>query len=137
LLICAGQASAAPTCATTIDELRAMLGNQAFPLIWEETTMRDGKPLVVSILEKNGALLMEFTKTSEGLWAESAGIICQAGHELEIRFAGDQARLGPAAGWPLRLALRNGGRFTLSQIGGDRLGIATTGWHGTFSPKGR
>ncbi|MDP2786305.1 MAG: hypothetical protein Q8O38_17180, partial [Sulfurimicrobium sp.] len=51
------------TCAATIGELRVMLGDQAFPLKWEEATMDDGKPLVVSILEKNGSLFLEFIKT--------------------------------------------------------------------------
>ena len=58
---------ASQTCAATISELRMMLGDQNFPLMWAETTMTDGKPLVMSIFEKNGSLLLEFIKTKEGL----------------------------------------------------------------------
>ncbi len=43
--------------------------------------MGDGKPLVVSILERNGALFLEFIKTREGLWAQSEGRICRARSE--------------------------------------------------------
>ena len=123
------------TCAATIGELKVMLGDQAFPLKWEETTMNDGKPLVVSILEKNGSLFLEFIKTSEGLWAESAGVICKAGAHLETRFTGEQIRLGPAAGWILRATLKNGGKFTLTKLGPEKLQIATSGWSGVFSPR--
>ena len=122
------------SCAATISELRVMLGDQAFPLKWEETTMDDGKPLVVSILEHDGYLFLEFIKTSEGLWAESTGVICKTGTYLETRFTGEQIRLGPAANWVLRLALRNGGKFILANIGAGQLRITTSGWSGIFSP---
>jgi hypothetical protein len=112
-----------------------MLGDQAFPLKWGETTMTDGKPLLVSILEKKGALFLEFIKTREGLWAESAGAICKTGPDLEIRFTGEQIHLGPAANWILRHALRDGGKFTLTQLGSEQLRIATSGWSGIFSPR--
>ena len=75
LLSLNGEAHASPTCAATVGELGVMLGNHIFPLQWEETTMDDGKPLVMSIVENNGSLFMEFTKTGEGLWAESRGVI--------------------------------------------------------------
>lgn len=123
------------TCAATIGELRLMLGDQTFPLKWEETTMDDGKPLVVSIFEKNGSIFLEFIKTSDGLWAESAGIICKTGTDLETRFTAEQVRLGPAANWIWRSALRNGGKFTLTKLGPERLRIATSGWSGIFSPR--
>lgn len=97
--------------------------------------MDDGKPLVVSILEKNGVLFLEFTKTREGLWAESTGIICKtSGTDLETRFNGEQVRLGPAASWILRQALGSGGKFTLTKLGPEQLRIATNGWSGSFSP---
>ena len=128
-------AQASPTCAATISELKVMLGDQAFPLKWEETTMEDGKPLLVSIFEKKGALFLEFIKTREGLWAESVGVICKTGSDLEIRFTGEQIRMGPAANWMLRTALGNGGKFTLTRRGSEQLRIATTGWNGIFSPK--
>lgn len=135
LLSLHSQAHASETCAATVSELRVMLGDQAFPLKWKETTMEDGKPLLVSILEKKGVLFLEFIKTREGLWAESAGVICKTGADLEIRFTGEQIRLGPAANWMLRTALGNGGKFTLTRLGSEQLRIATSGWNGIFSPK--
>jgi hypothetical protein len=95
--------------------------------------MDDGKPLRVSILEKNGALNVEFIKTNVGIWAESFGTICKSGAEIEIRFTKDQIRFGSAANWVLRYALKNGGKFTLTKLGSEQLRIATTGWSGTFS----
>ena len=56
LLFLSGQAHATPACAATLSELRVLLGDVSFPLVWEETSMDDGKPLVVSILEKEGSL---------------------------------------------------------------------------------
>ena len=132
------EAQESQTCATTISELRVMLGDQTFPLKWEETTMDDGKPLEVSILENNGYLFLEFIKTREGLWAESAGVICKTGTDIETRFTGEQIRLGPAANWFLRHALGNGGKFILTRIGaGGQLRIATSGWSGIFSPRSK
>ncbi|MBT9540854.1 hypothetical protein [Thiobacillus sp.] len=134
LLALNGETQAAPTCAATVGELGVMLGNQIFPLKWEETSMDDGKPLVMSIVENNGSLFMEFTKTGEGLWAESRGVICKTGTDFEARFTGEQIRLGPAAGWILRQALKNGGKFKLTKLGSDQLRIATSSWSGIFSP---
>ena len=130
-------AHASPTCAATISELKVMLGDQAFPLKWQETSMDDGKPLVVNIAENRGALYLEFTKTSEGLWAESSGVLCKTATGLETRFSGEQIHVGPAANWVLRYALKKGGKFTLTQLGSDQLRIATSGWSGTFSPKAK
>lgn len=135
LLSFGSEAHESQTCVATLREFRAMLGGPTFPLIWEETTMGDGKPLVVSILERNGLFSMEFIKSTEGLWLESAGLVCKAGADFEIRFAANQVRLGPAAGLALRFALRDGGSFTLSKLGSAQLRIATTGWNGTFAPR--
>lgn len=134
LLPLASETHASQTCSATVSELGIMFGNQAFPLKWEETTMDDGKPLVMSIIENSGSLLLEFTKTGEGLWAESLGVICKTGTDFEARFSGKQIRLGPVANWILRHALRNGGKFTLTKLGPDQLRIATSSWSGTFSP---
>lgn len=128
------EANESQTCAATISELRVMLADQTFPLKWEETTMVDGKPLVVSIRENNGYLFLEFIKTREGLWAESAGVICKTGTDTETQFTGKHIRLGPAANWVLRYALGNGSKFTLTRIGASQLQIATSGWSGVFSP---
>jgi len=134
LLAWHGEAHALPTCAATVGELGVMLGHPIFPLKWEEATMDDGKPLVMSIVENHGSLFMEFTKTGEGLWAESRGVICKTGTDVEARFSGEQIRLGPAASWLLRLALKNGGKFKLTKFGSDQLRIATSRWSGIFSP---
>ena len=134
LLPVPGEAHAAQTCAATVGELEVMLGDQAFPQKWEETTMDDGKPLVMSIAEHKGFLYLEFIKTGEGLWAASLGVICKTGADYEARFSGRQIHMGPAASWILRYALRNGGKFTLTKVGTDQLRIATSNWSGMFSP---
>lgn len=121
-------------CAATVTDLRVLLADPAFPLKWEETTMGDGNPLLVSIREKKGLLLLDFTKTREGLWAQSTGAICQTGAGLEISFSAEQIRLGRAASWLLQLSLVNGGTFKLTRIGSENLKIATTGWSGIFVP---
>lgn len=131
------EAHESQTCATTISELRIMLGEQTFPLKWEETSMDDGKPLVVSIIENNETLFLEFIKTNEGLWAESTGVICKMGTNLEFRFTKNQIHMGPAASWVMRYALKSGGKFTLTKFGVDRLRIATSGWSGLFSPQAK
>ena len=128
-------AMAAPSCVTSINELRNLLGDQRALLQWEETSMNDGKPLVVSIFESQGALVLEFIKTKEGLWAEGTGAVCGSGANLEISFDKNQLRMGPASGWLLRSLLGQGGKFTLTRLGADQLRIATSGWSGTFVPK--
>ena len=128
------QAQVAPTCAASIRELRLLLAAPTFPLLWEEISMDDGKPLLVSILEKDGSLWREFIKTREGLWAQSAGAICRSGLDFETRFGPDQIRFGPGANWVLRLALAKGGKFTLTRLGSDKLRISGGGWSGTFLP---
>jgi len=127
--------SAASDCATTINGLKIMLGDQRESLQWVETTMDDGKPLVVSIVEKRGALALEFIKTGEGLWAEGSGTVCRAGADLEIRFDHEQLRFGPAANWLLRNLAGSASKFTLTTVGSERLRIATRGWSGTFAPR--
>jgi hypothetical protein len=128
-----GQAQDLSQCATSIGELKILLDDQSFPLKWIETTMDDGKPLRVSILEKNGILNVEFIKTDVGTWAESFGTICKSGSDFEIKFTKNQIRFGPAANWILRYALRNGGKFSMTKIGANQLRLATTGWSGIFS----
>jgi hypothetical protein len=135
LLSLSHTAHASSQCAATLSELKAMMGGQAFPLKWEETSMDDGKPLLVNITENQGVLNMAFTKAGEGLWAEGDGVICKTATGLETRFSGDQIHVGPAANWMLRYALKKGGKFTLTQLGADQLRIATSGWSGTFCPR--
>jgi len=121
-------------CASSIVQVKDLLNDQAFSLKWEETTMDDGKPLKVTIAEKNGVLSLEFIKTTKGLWADISGVICKTDKVIEIRFTAEQIRFGPAASWVLRFALSNGGKFTLTKIGEKQLQVATTGWSGIFSP---
>ncbi len=137
MLLCSWRSSvlAAPDCVTTISELRAMLADRRDSLQWVETTMDDGKPLVVSIVERHGSLVLVFIKTHEGLWAEGTGAVCSAGADFEIRFAKDQLRMGPASGWLLRSLLGQGGTFTMTRLGANQMRIATSGWSGTFVPK--
>ena len=136
LLALAGvDALAAPACFASLNELRKVLNDPRASLQWEETSMDDGKPLVVSIFESKGALVLEFIKTKEGLWAEGSGAICGAGANFEISFDKNQLRMGPASGWLLRSLLGQGGQFTLTRLGSDQLRIATSGWSGTFVPK--
>jgi hypothetical protein len=137
LLPLGSQAQETRPCAASIEELKLMLGDQTFPLRWEETTMTDGKPLMVAILEKNNSLYLQFIKDKEGLWAESRGVICQAGSELGIEFTREQIRFGPAANWILRLAMGNGGKFVLSRIDAGKLQISTNGWQGVFVRRAR
>ena len=135
LLSLSGSALASQTCVATLDELHTVLGDKTFPLKWEETTMNDGKPLLVSIHENRGALFLEFTKTREGLWAESSGIICKNGEDLEFQFSNSQVRVGPAASWALRYALGHGGKFILKRLGSGQLRISTSGWNDVFSSR--
>ncbi len=137
LLSSGAQAHASSTCASSLPALRLLLADPGFPMVWEEATMNDGKPLRVSILEKDGALWLEFIKAREGLWAQSAGVICRSDGGFETRFAPEQIRLGPAANWVLRLALAQGGTFTLTRLGSDKLRIAGGGWSGIFLPRAK
>ena len=89
---------------------------------------------MVSILERDGALFLQFLKTQEGLWAESTGAICTVGETLEARFDSAHVRLGPAANWILKLALGTGGKFTLARHDALQLKISTSGWQGLFRP---
>ncbi len=114
-----------------------MLGDQNFSLDWEETSMDDGRPLSVSITERRGTLLMEFSKAGEGLWAQSTSAICKVESGLETIFTREQIRLGPAANLMLRLAIGHGGKFTLTRFGSAQLRIATRGWKGDFSSRAR
>ncbi len=132
LLSVNSHAQQAQTCATSLSELKSLLHEDTLGLKWEETTMDDGKPLIVSILEKNGALFVKFVKTQRGLWAETFGTICQTSTDLEMRFSADQIHFGDAASWVLRYVLGKGGQFTLTKLGSKSLRISTSGWSGDF-----
>lgn len=134
LLPLSAHAEDAPDCASTLGALRILAGDPRFSSHWSEISMRDGKPLVVSIVERNGALSLEFMKTGEGLWAEISGAICKTGVDLELRTSKEQVSLGPAANWMLGLALANGGVFTLRRRPANQWQIETSGWSGRFVP---
>lgn len=127
-------AQAPEKCVSTMVELKELLEDQAFSMKWEETTMDDAKPLLVSIVERNGALSVAFVKSTKGLWADISGVICKTDKDLEIRFTAEQIRFGPAASWVLRYALSKGGKFTLTRIDAKQMRVATTGWSGIFVP---
>jgi hypothetical protein len=128
-------ARAGPPCAATIRELRALLADPAWPLRWSETTMDDGKPLVLSILERDGGLFLEFYKTGEGLWAEGAGVVCRGEGGAGVRFVADHVRFGPAANWVAQVAITTGSDFMLTRASGGELRIEASGWSGTFAPR--
>lgn len=127
-------AQAPEKCIHTVAELKQLFSDQAFALKWEETTMDDEKPLVVSIFEKNGALSVAFVKSTKGLWASISGDICKVDTGLEIRFTGEQIHFGPAASWVLRYVLGKGGVFQLTKISAKQMRVATSGWDGIFIP---
>jgi hypothetical protein len=119
-------------CAASLEGLGRLAGDPPLPLRWEETSMTDGKPLIVSILEKDGSLFLEFMKTREGLWAEGAAVICKKRAGLEAHII--QIRMGPAAHWILRLSEGQGRTFAISRQSTGQLQIATPGWSGVFLP---
>lgn len=134
LLSLAAASAAATPCATTIGEFKDLAGDAAFPLRWQETSMSDGKPLVVAIGEREGTLFLEFTKTREGLWAEGRAKVCSSGTRLEARLRPGTMQLGPAAHWIVRQSMGQGATFVLSRLPGGHLRIATPGWSGLFVP---
>lgn len=134
LLPLAATAQETGACASTLSEFRLLLDDSSFSNQWTEVSMDDGKPLLLSIAERNGALTIEFVKTGVGLWAEISGVVCKRGAELEARVGKDRISLGPAAHWLLALALANGGVFTLSRRSAKQLQIETPGWSGRFVP---
>lgn len=124
---------AATSCASTIAGVRTLLADESFALEWRETTMDDEKPLVLSVLERDGILFLVFVKTGEGLWAEGAAIVCRDGDALEAKLAARDLRVGPAANWVVRYAFSNGAQFRLTRAAPQRLRIETSGWSGVFA----
>jgi hypothetical protein len=133
LLGSASAVQARRQCATTISELRVLAADPLFPLHWREVSMTDGKPLMVSITEREGAVFLEFVKTQEGLWAEGPAAICLSNTDLEARMPGGRLRLGSAAHWLLRHSMGRGAVFALSVTAPGQLRISTPGWSGTFT----
>ncbi len=132
-LACAGSAWAQP-CAANVSQLRALLGDSALPLVWEEISMSDGRPLVLSLDERDGSLALAFVKTGEGLWAQGRGVVCRQGAGYEARFGEGGLQVTPAANWLLRIALQGSGSVQLRYSLPPQLRVAAPGWNGTFVP---
>lgn len=103
-----------PGCAATIADLRTLVADASFPLRWEETSMADGKPLIVSIMEKDGSILLGFVKTGEGLWAEGAARDLQI--ERRSRSADENGPRTRGPGGPLDLAALHRARRHLCAV---------------------
>jgi hypothetical protein len=134
LLALSALAAHAAPCAGSVAQLRSLVGDPLFPLAWEETSMVDGRPLLVHLDERAGGLFISFVKTGEGLWAEGAATLCRAGDRLEARFLGERLKIGPAASWLLRRSLESGGAIALEPVSRHELRIGTFGWIGRFVP---
>lgn len=124
----------AKNCANDITSFRKMFADDTFPLIWEETTADDGKPLIVTIAEKDSKIFLEFNKTKEGLWASGTADICKD-DEIVADIKKDQIKLGKAAHWVLKMSMKNGAKFTLTKLKPLVLKISTFGWKGEFVPR--
>ncbi|HVE54332.1 MAG TPA: hypothetical protein VNB23_13200 [Ramlibacter sp.] len=127
-------AAALPACAATVDGLRALLQDPAFPLTWEETTMADARPLLVTLDERDGALHLSIHKTGEGRWAAGHARVCGDASGLEARYDAASLHVGPAAGWLLRQGLQAGAAVTLRRLPAGELRIGTVGWSSRFAP---
>lgn len=121
------------TCATSVAELRAVLQDPFFPLVWEETETRDPRPLLVTLDDRPGGLFISF-RTSEGLLAEGPARICQVEDRVEARFLREGLQLGPSASLLLKTALRAGAAVRLQRTGEERMRIGSFGWTGEFVP---
>ena len=130
--LCAG-AFEPPHCASSFDELRSLAADPAFPLRWKELSMADGKPLVVTITQRDGSLFLEFVKSQEGVWAQGPAAICATPDGLEARIARSHIRVGPAAHWLLRTSLGEGATFRLRRLATGQLQIGLPGWSGLFA----
>ncbi len=126
----------AKTCATDLKSFRSLFSDENFPLIWNETTADDGKPLVVKITEQKNQLFLQFVKTKEGLWAEGTADICKD-EDIVASISKEQIKLGKAAHWVIKMSMSGGAKFKLRLIKKDVLKISTIGWSGEFSPEGK
>ena len=121
-------------CALTASELRSLVKDAAFSLRWREVGMADGKPLLVTLAERQGELFLHFWKSQEGLWAEGPASICEVQGSLRAHLSQQRIQPGPAAPWLLRQSLAHGATFALTPQPGGRLHISTPGWSGAFVP---
>jgi hypothetical protein len=131
-ILLSAQCLAAPPCAESIRDLRTLLADPEFPLKWRETSMSDGKPLLLTIFEREGALIVSFEKTEEGLWAEGVSVVCRNGTDYEIRFVNDSVRFGHAASLMLQYSVLNGPPMKFTKTGAEKMQVGLTGWSGEF-----
>lgn len=129
-----GAGAAHAGCATSIAQLRSLFDDPAFPLKWEETSMADARPLMVTLGERAGGLFISFVKTGAGLMAEGPARVCRTAEGVEARFLRDGLRLGDAANWLLRGALGAGAAVRMQRSGLAELRISAAGWRGEFAP---
>ncbi len=118
-------------CAATLEALQRL--DAALPGTWQETSMSDGRPLVMSVSEAGGELFLAFQKTGEGLWATGQALVCRKGGALEARLS--SARLGPAAPWLLQQVMHRSPVFVLRRSAAGELHVSTAGWSGVFVPQ--
>lgn len=85
--------SFAQDCASNLSQLRALVGNSAFPLTWSE--MGDKNPFLLRITERDNLLNLRLT-TKNGEWAMMDTRICRKGSD---RFTAEVKQIvwGPAA----------------------------------------
>lgn len=133
ILLALTQTSIAAECVQGIKSLKTLMKNENFALNWTETTADDGKPLMVSISEKDNTLHLEFIKNKEGLWAKGTARICKD-KEITASITKKDISLGKAAPWVMRMSMKDGAKFTLKMIKSDVLKISTFGWSGEFIP---
>ena len=133
--------AASPNCVETKVEVRELMTksvgsefSQVLESGWSETTADDGKPLQITVSEKEGKLYMVFNKTNEGIWAEGPAQVCESEGSLKLRVTGKMIKLGSAAPWPIRFTMSGGANLGLKFKAADKLHVSTTGWSGDFVP---
>lgn len=123
-------------CAGDIQGLRRIAEDPSFPLHWIETGMDDGRPLRLTLSDREGALHFQFDKTPAGLWAEGLGEICATSGALEARFGPGALHPGPDAGWLMRRRLEGGAHLLLTRLQSGELKVSTFGWKSRFAAVG-
>ncbi len=134
-LLVALSVHAAPECAKDLAGLKTLLNDPQFPLVWIETSADDGKPLVVTLSERDAKVHLEFDKTKEGLWASGGADICKIDGKVVAHITKDHIKLGKAAHWVVKMSMSGGAKFTLAYLAPNSLHISTFGWKGDFVPQ--
>ncbi len=108
-------ASNGPGCASTLSQLRSMMGD--LPRTWRETSATtDNDPLILRLGETDGQLTIDLRKSRSGRSLGSgAGTICRRGDSYRARMPGRPA-------------------VTLRPLGPETLEVSVLTWSGTFAP---